>query len=446
MRGPFAPAFLCLWLCIFSSAASASEREQSLPLDLLQAVLWGEPECQPEEVSLEADIPAFTVVLVQTQWFDKHPRQADNPEHRRYCMKLPEPERLKYMIRIDDHIQVWWIPEDVYKTIPNPGRLSSQIPLNEQTHRYHREMAFAGIGHGYAWFVHAPISEWIYLQEQLHLLGGDDSLAAAIRGTTVEDQRSQTRKGCLAVIGNAGPAVIPYVNHAIQTKLETRQVIIANLNGAMAPAVTDYLIELAASVDPEVVAGACTSLIRHPCAEAASLYERWLREDAGRSDVENLLTACRQVRLASLADLLQRVLESPSHYWEYMLAFKIQRELSDTGIPSQLERDAELIGRLNYPRDGRSDSDEISQAVHRIISSRDHEAAAVIALSLALQVTKGGTGEANRAGIKILRGLPEGTWKQLLQRVSHTTWDFELERIRQIAAEVEQGSPEGALK
>ncbi len=222
--------------------------------------------------------------------------------------------------------------------------------------------------------------------------------------------------------------------------------IIANLNGAMAPAVTDYLIELAASVDPEVVAGACTSLIRHPCAEAASLYERWLREDAGRSDVENLLTACRQVRLASLADLLQRVLESPSHYWEYMLAFKIQRELSDTGIPSQLERDAELIGRLNYPRDGRSDSDEISQAVHRIISSRDHEAAAVIALSLALQVTKGGTGEANRAGIKILRGLPEGTWKQLLQRVSHTTWDFELERIRQIAAEVEQGSPEGALK
>ena len=443
MRRQFMLAILCLCLSFSSTLASIPETEPSFPLDLLRAVLWGEPICPPEEVFLEAGIPAFTVVLVQTQWFDKHPHQVDDPEHRQYCMKLTEPERLKFMIRIDDHTQVWWMPEDVYRTIPNPEDLKRRFPPNEQTHDYHREMAFAGMGCGYAWFVYAPICDWIYLQERLQLIGGDDRLAAAVRGTTIEDRRSHTRKSCLAILGNAGPAVIPYVNHAIQTKLETRQVIIANLNRAVAPAVTNYLIELAAGDDPEVMAGARTSLIRHPCAEAVSLYECWLREDAGRSDVENLLTACRQVRLASLPDLLPRVLESPSHFGEYTLAFNILRELSGPKIPNQLEQDAELIERSNYQRGGRDDSDEISRAVHRIISSQDPEAAAVIALSLALRVDKGGKGEVNRAGILILRGLPAGTWQKLLRRVSHTTWDIELERIRQIAAEVEKISPEG---
>lgn len=413
---------------------SRPEEDGRAQLEILKTVLHGYPLGTMHETTLDDGVTALTVVFRETRWESKEQSQIVS---KWFCtqedaMALPEAERLKKLNKIDNHIQVWLVP--LHDMATSPTELKKSLPISNNPHEHYREKAFVGKDHRFAWFAYAPIPQWIRMQQELELQDGDDYLAAAIRGTTIEDRGDGTRNSCLAILGGAGPTVIPYIDAAIEDGHPQREMILRNLYGSKSKTVTQWLVRQATAEDEAVRRGARHCLIHSPRRGAMPLYQQWLSAEAGTSDVYHLLKACRAVEMPGLRDLLPQVLVSPSSVREYRLAFELQRELSSEDIPPAILNCEKTIRQFGYASGKNYSQEKVDNAIIRILASNDQEAVATIALSLAIAITKGDIRPVRAAGVRILRALPDGKGMTLVSKLLRSCDDtYQKKRFEEIA-------------
>jgi hypothetical protein len=414
----------------FAPAAEAQSKASGDPLALLAPLVRGKPLGRFEEMTLAGGVKTQSIVFRETLWELKDEPQSVDASGRmeREAMKLPEAERLELMNRIDDHIQIWIVP---LKGEPKVGaNLKAALPPNPQPHEHFREMAYLGQGHGYAWYMYAPIYARTFVQEKLGLQGGEDPLAAAVRGTTVEDRGMCTRNSCAGLLGAAGPRAFPYIEKAIAEGHPLRCRMVSELRVATDLRVTEWLVRQTRSPGRDVARTAKVTLIWSPRKEAAALYLKWLEESAGKKTedwpndgAQRLLMACKEAGATGIEKILPRVLESPTSLWEYRAAFLMQRELAGRPVAkAMLDAEAAIL-KTGYAGNTENNLDKVQEAVKTILAADDAEAAATIGLCLATWSTKANTGAANEAGREILRQVPGDKGKSLAALLARTCVD-----------------------
>jgi TonB family protein len=348
-----------------------------------------------------------TVQLCATRWTLKAYPQSVDLGHRmeRRYMRMPERERIKHMNRIQRCIQLWWSPA---------GNLKEQLrPARRSPHPHHRELAHLGQKGGSHWYAFAPIHDWIRLQREMALRGGDDPLEGALRGLRISGASGDpTSTSCHYVLAKAGPRALPYIERAIQKRLPQRGRAVNVLRESRDRAVTAWLIRRVSSTDREVREAARGALLAQPPrAEAKELYARWLGEKAGKEDLFEELYACHALRVEGVRKHLPRVLARPGRMAEYRMAKELSRQLAGRPFAKAI-----LEAERAFLRGGcrRREQTAVDKLVKAVLRAGDPEAAAVVAASLAAMTSKGGCDSANAAGVRILRKLPRRAGRKLV--------------------------------
>ncbi|MFH2006397.1 MAG: hypothetical protein ABI333_07420 [bacterium] len=375
----------------------------------------------PREVTVKGDLIAGEVILQRTRWDLLYMGQsaAHGLGLRAKYMKLPEPERSKHLRRVDNFVQVWWVP---LADAPAVGsELKRYLKPTPRYHEQHRELAFVGRDSRFAWYLYAPIRDWVRVQRELSLGGGDSAFAGLIRGLGVKDRHGSTALGCHWLLGDAGPAAIGALEKVIADKHPQRRDAIRAVGRHSSGAMTAWLMRLTAAPDKEV-SGAARAVLLHPARkEARALYVRWLDEGAGKRWVREELSACAAVDARAAMPILSRILASPHRIYEYQQAFQLSRRWAGRPIAQSLLRAAETIRRAGFSIGRREpDRSKLAEGAKVLLGSPDGEAAAVLALSLAVFMSKGNYEATRRTGVEILRKLRGRRGERLVSHLAKT--------------------------
>lgn len=391
-----------------------------------------------ECVTLENGTPATVFTFCQTQWDLKDSPQSATVHDKltRKYMDLPESVRLEHMRRIEDVVQIW-----VVQRVPSQNtieQIKKMIPLCSQSHRCYRDVAFLGHGSGHSWFAYMPIIEWVDLQEALQIKGGDDPFAAALRGLSIPDITNSTVGGSMAILARSIPRSFDVVREAIATKHPKRELAIQSFEYSKDERAVDFLIECVSLGDHEASSAARNLLLYKADEKARGLYLQWLKEGAGKKSVYTELIACSKLHIREAAPILPSIMKSASSVAEYFKALEFSRELAGGEMPPALREAERAIMHFGY-RSGRNyDPHRVREAVQIILLHPDREAAAAVALNLAIFQVKGDGSPVQEAGIEILRRLPGGVGIGLVDQVSASVTLFpnvdDLKRVKKLLA------------
>lgn len=381
---------------------------------------------QPRRVVLAGGVQAWTVQLQQTRWLLRQMEQSAvrSLERRTRYMKLPEPERSKHMRRVDNHLQLWWVPK---ARVTDPAALKKSLTPTAGAHNLHRELAYLGTDARVAWFAYAPIPVWLKLQKSQSLTGGDKRIPALIRGLTVKDPHEATALGCYYLLAKVGLKARAQVEELVRTKHPARKRAVFALGRERGADVLTWLLKMVVSPDPVVAFQARRRILYPPRSgdQAKALYLKWLGERAGTKTVWRELRACDMLEIKEAAPLLPKVLARPFNLREYRQAFVLGRKLAGKPLPEALKKDKQRIIKagLSMGDSRKPDQDVINYAVSRFLRSKDRAAAAQLALDLALFVSKGNYEAARAAGVKILKRLRRRAGRKLVRRLAKTVQD-----------------------
>jgi hypothetical protein len=381
----------------------------------------------PKLVTLRGGIQVHTLVLLQTRWEPKSMPQSAiaSAERERKLMHLPEAERLKEMNRIDNYTQLWWIR---LADFPSAGGEVKELLRPEPlSHEAHCELAFLGKSDGFAWFGHMPMYEWISLQRELHLQGGDDPLEGAARGLAIEDHGSVMANSAESFLVQAGANALPYLKPVL-TGTNAFQRALSVLSQIPGSEATTLLLGYAESSNPAIARRTRYLMAWYPRPDAEDAYFKWLNADVGRTNVFQLLQACAKCNLKRLAPFLPRVLAAPKSVHEYRRAFELARTAAGKEIPRSLLDAEESIKKYGYRSGTNFDQGKVVAAVNTLLRANDIDSAACIGLSLACATTKGDWSAANQAGLTVLKDLPKQRGRELAKTAYQSLED---EWIRQ---------------
>jgi hypothetical protein len=372
---------------------------------------------EPDEVNLPGGVQAGTVLLQRTRWVMKFVVQSmvQSLRLRSKYMRLPEAARKKHMIRYVDVVQVWWVNRSSIRG--QPVALKKLLTPTKRPHALHREVTFLGLDSRFAWYLYAPIPDWVRIQKKLSLGSGDDAMAALIHGLGVKDKHDATQVGCFYLLSDQGSKAIGALETAIANNHPQRGPAIRGVGRDRGKAVTAWLMRLVSSPDQVVAKAARSAILYPPRKGAASLYVKWLAAGAGKRWVGRELSACVAVKAQGAAPFISRILASPHRVSEYRQAFMLRRTLSNKPV-SQVLFDAEQrVIRAGFAMGSRQPDDAaLAAGVKAILGSPDTEAASIIGLSLALFISKGNYEATNKAGREILKKI---TGDQGLMLVVH---------------------------
>jgi hypothetical protein len=462
------PLFILLAAGAVLAGCGGPARPGTELVDALMPTGLGKPQVEPAETVFTNGTCALTVVFTTERWALKpqfeHQSSEMSVKEFQEAMRLPEAERLKRMDHIVGHTQVWVVPLE--PGVKAGADLKAALPPNPLPHEDYQEPAFLGNGHGYAWYMYAPIYRWVYVQERLRLSDGDDPLAAAARGMTVIDKKMRTRDSCVYILARAGPRALPYVEKAVAERQPWRGQIVGAFHICTDPQVSAWLVELAGSTDSDVAKAAKYALIATPRREAAALYPKWLEEALGHKDPYDsynrceLVKACKDFQAPGLDAVLRQAVQSPCGLRDYLESFYALREIAGPPIPKELveakreiDRQRENAERHTFERDPQGDwisrhvgepydQKKVDAAVTAILASPDRDAAAVLGLELAMYNDKVSNDlilNMRRAGLAILRGLPDGKGRRLVSHLlEEFVRDFNLDELKAVAAELEK--------
>ena len=437
-------------------------------VDALTPIGLGKPLVEPAETVFPDGTRALSVVFTTERWalkpqFEHQSREMSVKEFQE-AMRLPEAERLNRVDHIVGHTQVWAVPLE--PGVKAGADLKAALPPNPLPHEDYQEPAFLGNGHGYAWYMYAPIYRWMDVQKRLRLSDGDDPLVAAARGMTVIDKKMRTRDSCIYILASAGARALPYAEKAVAERQPWRGEIVGAFRICTDPQVSAWLVELAGSADSDVAKAAKYALISTPRREAAALYLRWLEEALGHKDSYDSYNRCQLVKACMVAPapgldaVLRQAAQSPCGLRDYLESFYALREVAGPPIPQELaearreiDRQEENATRDTYERNPQGnwtarhvgdpyDQKKVDAAVTAILASPDRDAAAVLGLELAMYNDKVSNDlilNMRRAGMNILRGLPDGKGRRLVSHlVEEFVPDFSLDELKAVAAELEK--------
>ncbi len=380
---------------------------------------------EPDEVDLTGGLRAGTVLLQRTRWVMKFVGQSmvRSLQLRSQYMRLDEVARKKHMTRHVDFVQVWWVLRANIRS--NPAELKKRLKPTGRPHSKHREVAFLGLDSRFAWYVYAPILDWVQIQRKLSLGSGDDAMAALVRGLGVKDKHDATQVGCFYQLSDQGAKAISALETAIAGKHPQRGQAILGVGRNQGKVVTSWLMRLVGSPDQVVAKAARSAVLYPPRKAAASLYVKWLAAGVGKRWVGRELSACAVVKAQGAAQYIPRILASPHRVSEYRQAFMLRRSLANKPVSQGLLDAEQRVIRAGFAMGSRQpDSAALAAGIKALLGSPDSEAAAVIGLSLALFVSKGNYEATNKAGREILKKIPGDQGLMLVVHLSKALRDL----------------------
>jgi hypothetical protein len=359
-----------------------------------------------QTVQLDNQVEATTYLYKQSEWILKSIPQSAmlSQQMDREARQLPESERLKTMDKFEDYTQIWIV--SLHKYPQATAELKRFLQPLDKPNRFHRELAYLGHNQTEAWYAYMPIYEWTSLQKEAGLTDGDDRLAAAVRGLTLDDQGSRTRNSTSWILTEAGARALPYLEPLLSTTNDTTALnVIATIQAREA---TELLVRIAKGPNQQQ-ARTVSHLLKHfPHPAAKELYFHWLEAQAGKEPVYELLLICAKLDEPRTAKYLPRILDHPKTLREFRLAFELSRTANHRPISPQLLQWEQEIKSYGYASSTNYNQTRVDAAAAKLMDSPDSEAAAVIGLSLVAATTKGDWRPANQAGIRILKGVPAG--------------------------------------
>jgi hypothetical protein len=408
---------LIVYCLCFSMGLFAQTIQKDIPqLDTLKKLFKANSVSTSTYIKLPNGIKALTVVFRETRRsVGLVSQQAMNES----------PNNMK---QIENNIQIWLISLADYPR--TDGHIKNIIPPSKYPSEEEREMAFVGKGHGFAWFVFAPITKWIYMPKLLKLQGGDNPVDAALRGfATIRAWE------LLDYLRKSLPEAFPQIEKAIDNNHPGGYDIITNIMyDSDNEQIIQWLIRHSKSKEPyEFTARYC--LIHKQKKEFIPMYSQWLTEDAGKRDVVGLLRACKAVQMSDLNIMLPVVLKSPSGINEYRLAFEMERELKGQSIPKDLLESEKKICNFGYKE--YADSGKVDEAIQKILASNDYDAVAVIGLSLANYFAPKANWDdydvIHKAGVRILKSLPDGKGLALVEQLVRPCKEYDKDRLKELS-------------
>ena len=181
------------------------------------------------------------------------------------------------MNRFNDAIEILAAPLPTGAKPPD----RSKLVLTKLPHRQFRDF-FLGTAAGAALYGYLRIYDFVELEKKLPLAGGDDVLAAIIRGMNVTDTGNATANGCEMLLGEEAPAALPTIDKAIADHLPEPYRFLRAMHVSKDPAVTGWLKRLTGDSNAEIATAARETLLQSPRTEAADLYAKWLADGAGK--------------------------------------------------------------------------------------------------------------------------------------------------------------------
>ena len=279
-------------------------------------------------------LKAKTVLFRREQWRPKHPSQRAAADRERIAewMALPEHERLKHMDHIQDDLQIWAVPSGA-----PPSETKARLVPADGANTAVRELAYLGAAQGMTWFSHAPIADWIAIQEALGLTGGDDPVAAAIRGLGVKD--NHTPGSAAAYLARQGDPAVPALKAALaDTDTEIRREAAGVLGQINTRAARDALLAAATEGTDGLRQDAAAALTADPQPDAEALYISLLSaDDTWRAC--NAAAALGKIRSTAAVPHLERLLHAPPGWRAYYASLAALRDIRNTPLSEEI-RDA----------------------------------------------------------------------------------------------------------
>jgi len=292
------------------------------------------------------------------------------------------------------------------------GQMKGRIPWLDVEQEYYTVAAHLGEGDRYIWFGRTSIFTQHWLREKMGLVGGDDPLRLAAYGLTVRDDGNCTANSCAEILASAGEKAIPYAEETISGgNADAVSYAFGVLGRIPGQRSTEILRTFYRSSEERLSRGAAYGLVHQPYREAAK--DEYLDILRRQLYVREAVGACVRFAWTEAVPVLQQVCGKPCAWYAYRVAFEAKRELEGRPIPADaLEAERLLLQSAFAPKV--LDAVTLEAAKARIMDSADPEAAAVIAINLALYSTKGRTNEANTVGQRIVLELPGETTRPMV--------------------------------
>ena len=413
------------YLCCMTSLFAQSSEQNNPQIKLLQAVLKGNPMGELTELELPNGIKAQTIVFCDLRWEVKNVPARGLPGGRQrsieFAMALPEKERLERLRKIENNVQVWMIPLAQHPNVS--AELKEILPPNQQPHNSYRELAFAGKGMEYAWYLHAPIGVWAKLQREFKLEGGDDPLEAAFRGMMMIDSGNRTIGPVRPILNNAGAAIIPYLEKAIEDKHPKRKGIIHGLTSSKEEVVR-WLFKQYHSSDQAVTRGVRNNLIGNLRKDVEpSLYKPICLDVLTSQALDNpnfISYVSNAIQLAEDNDwpeakpLIQQIYQHPGSVFVYQRAFFYLHGLKEEELADDFI-DAWMTIASSAYKENKITEEALEQAKQRLINEQDKELVLVYTLIAAcLTEGRGASNRGQLAALDVLKTLDRAMVKSRL--------------------------------
>jgi len=268
---------------------------------------------------------------------------------------------------------------------------------------YFKKVVHLGQGMGMNWYAKATIFDQEQLRQALKLQGGDDRLALLTDALLVEDVGTMTRNSCVHLLAAAGDKAIPYIKSAVEQKKDGWKTIYA-LAFIQTDAATDYLKEL---YQAETTRSSATyALVHQPFRRNAK--EQYLDMLRQRSRIFEPAQACVQFGWKETIPLLNEVYTQPHSLGEFEAAFRGKRILEGRPVPEEIDQAQQRLKTSVFAQEP-MDQDALNRVKATMLASKDTEAAAVIAIRLALFSAKASYDRiqtVRKLGREVLRQLP----------------------------------------
>jgi hypothetical protein len=299
-----------------------------------------------------------------------------------------------------------------------PNNTKDLIKWLDFQNYHHVQPVDMGEGNGFHWFACATIPAQEIIREKLGLSGGDDRLQLLVNGLAIKDEGNYTINSTLNFLHSAGEKALPYIKAAIEDNMDSDPYYqIQALAPIQCNEVTELLKSLYASKNQIAYKAAMHALVFIPNKQVAKdIYFDMLRHNKYVSYISPI---CLQFEWKDAVPLLKDVCANPPSWDSFCAAFETYRALEEKPIPEESKDAEKIIKRYAYATSESTPSEaQIYDAKEKILGSSDQEAAAFIAVRLAIyavKATKEKVDLVNATGIEMLKQLPAKNVKPILK-------------------------------
>ena len=300
-----------------------------------------------------------------------------------------------------------------------PAGLKSKIDWQKSSSPWHTRDVCLGEGHGYVWFTHGTIPFQDVVRHKLKLTGGDNPIQLAASGLLVKDDGHFTANSVPYTLARYGDEALPCIKSAIQETstedADTMWKVVSSLIAFRSRAATKMLVKLHGAKEETVSRPASYALIHEPFRrDAKAAYLKML---ADRVYVDRVSRACVEFQWLEAIPLLDEIIARPKHFRELQTTLFAKRALQGKPVSQKLIEAGNILRGASGRNRTRQKQQQIERAQKLLVETGDSDAASLVALQLAVFVTKGNVREVRAAGMTILKERPRAATVKLLESV-----------------------------